>query len=96
MGPFLSARSRKQIMKKVQAANDRQYCSVSQDNSNRQNPANETSDIIGKLISGEKVISGIDFSIALYQIWEYICERNRKEGGFSYAELFYNENERGN
>ena len=35
-------------------------------------------DIIGKLIFGEKVISWIDFPIALYQIWKYICGGNRK------------------
>ncbi|MBR4662777.1 MAG: hypothetical protein IKO93_02785 [Lentisphaeria bacterium] len=45
-------------MKKAPAENDRRHCSAAQENPNRENLKNGTSDKIGKFISGEKIITG--------------------------------------
>ena len=45
-----------------------------------QKPASGNPDIIGKLILGKELLQKMNFLLALYQIWEYICGKNRKKG----------------
>ena len=46
----------------------------------RQKHASGNLDIIGKLILGKELLQKMIFSLALYQIWEYICGRNLNRG----------------